>query len=155
MRQIYGPDISYFLWSIVCGISAGFLYDFLRLHRRIVKTSDIVVNIEDILFIILGGSAAAILAYVVNNGFFRIYSLISIGLGFIFYRFIIKDRLVKLFIRIYALLRKILITCLKLLLLPLRGVVRIIGRPLFITIRGFWGRAKTGICIKKKKENKY
>lgn len=137
MREIMGPDPWYFIWSLAGGIILGALYDILRLQRKIIKTSDIVINIEDIIFIILGGGVATVLAYWINNGFFRIYSLISIVLGFCLYRLIIGNRIVSLLMYVYALLCKGAGFMFKILLVPVMAVAKIMGKTIFITLRGY------------------
>ncbi len=134
MREVMGPDLWYFIWSVVCGIVLGFMYDILRLKRKIKKTSDIVVNVEDIMFIILGGGVATTLAYWINNGFFRVYSIISMMLGFCLYRIIIGNRIVGLFLYVYGLLCKGIGILFKILLMPVRATARIMGKTIFITL---------------------
>ncbi len=151
MREVMGPDPWYFIWSLASGIILGFLYDILRLQRKIIRTCDIVVNVEDILFIILGGITATVLAYVVNNGFFRAYSLISIGLGFCLYRLTVGSRIVDAFACVYMLACKSVELVLKFMLIPASWTIRMMNGTVFVTVRCFGSLTK----IKKGKKSKY
>ena len=156
MRVIMGPDPWYFLWSLASGIVLGLLYDFLRVRRKIFIVADIIVNIEDILFIILGGGVAVWLAYTVNNGFFRIYSLISIVIGFCLYRLMIGGRLVNLLVCLYCGLCKGVSLALRVLLMPARYIIKLSGRTVFVTLGGFCGRIKSKrFTTKVKKGDEY
>ncbi len=147
-----GPDPWYFIWSLVCGMALGLLYDVLRIKRKLIKTPDIVVNIEDILFIIFSGSVAAGLAYAVNNGFFRIYSMISMVLGFVLYRLTVGRRVVNLFVHLYNGLCCVISKMVNVLLMPVRYVIKLTGGAVFITIRGF--RSKINVIKSHKKREK-
>lgn len=142
MREVMGPDPWYFVWSLASGIILGLLYDILRLRRKIIRTCDIVVNVEDILFIILGGITATVLAYVLNNGFFRVYSLISISLGFCLYRVTVGSRLVDAFAYVYMLCCKGIKFVFRLMLVPVSWIIKIMNKSVFVTVRCFSALAK-------------
>lgn len=95
MRLVLGADLTYFWWSCLAGCLAGILYDIIRIKRRIFYAPDFWVNVEDILFMMVCGVGTVYLAYAVNNGNLRIYSLISGGLCFFGYRLLIGNAVVK------------------------------------------------------------
>ena len=142
MEVKFGPDLGYFLWSLALGLALAAGYDILRFSRRIIRTADIVVNIEDILFIIMSGGLIVAEAYLINNGIFRIYSLISAALGFAVYRFILKDRLVRLLAAVYSGLCRAVKFAARILLFPLRLAVRIVGKPLIVTVGSAAGKMR-------------
>lgn len=122
MRLVLGADLTYFWWSCLAGCLAGILYDIIRIKRRMFYAPDFWVNVEDILFMMVCGAGAVYLAYAVNNGNLRIYSLISGGVCFFGYRLLIGNTAVKfiskglnrvigaiykVFNKIYVLLKKI------------------------------------------------
>ena len=123
MRLVLGADLTYFWWSCLAGCLAGILYDIIRIKRRIFYAPDFWVNVEDILFMMVCGAGAVYLAYAVNNGNLRIYSLISGGVCFFGYRLLIGNTVVKfiskglnrvigviykVFNKVYILLKKML-----------------------------------------------
>ena len=60
MYNTVSKEMIFFLTCIAAGFFCAFLYDLLRISRRIVRVNDFVINFEDILFL---GAAAAILFY--------------------------------------------------------------------------------------------
>ncbi len=136
MRVMLGPTMDYFLWSVVGGVILAIVYDILRLSRRLINTADIIVNIEDILFIALSGGAAAYVAYAVNNGAFRIYSLLAMAIGFFIYRWLLGNRLIGALVFLFDLLGKAMHFLCRILLAPLRFAVRAIGKPVFLVVGG-------------------
>lgn len=134
MEVKYGPYPWYFIWSFVLGLGLAFIYDLLRLSRRVIKTNDLVINIQDIIFLILSGVGAACIAYAVNNGQMRVYALLGTVLGFTVYRMIFKMRIVSLFEVLLSATGRLLMFVGKILLMPIRFAVRVIGKPVFVTL---------------------
>ena len=152
MKLMLGPTPWYFIWSLLSGFVMALVYDIIRTRRRLVTMSDLIVNVEDIIFIVFGGGVAVALAYFVNNGFFRIYSLISMIFGFVIYRTIFGGKVVDLFMCICKGISKIVCFLVNLILMPIRWLVKIIGRPLFVIVISAIGRAKGKITYKKVKK---
>ena len=134
MRVMLGPTVDYFLWAVAGGVILAMVYDILRLSRRLINTADIIVNIEDILFIALSGGASAYIAYAINNGAFRIYSLLAMALGFFVYRWLLGNRVVGALVFLFDLLGKAVHFLCRILLAPLRFAVRSIGKPVFLVV---------------------
>ena len=53
MYNSVSMETGFFFASLIAGVASAFLYDLLRISRRIVGPCDAVVNIEDILFLIV------------------------------------------------------------------------------------------------------
>lgn len=154
MEVIYGPYPWYFIFSLGLGIALGAAYDLLRVSRQIIKTSDIIINAEDILFLAASGIAAIAVAYVINNGQIRIYGLLSTVLGFAVYRWAVGRRVVGFIVCLYELISKCIKRVFRALIIPLRVVVAAIGKPIFVTVRICVGRASGKMLksIKKRAE---
>ena len=125
MTVEFGPDISYFLWSLAAGFVLAVVYDLIRVPRRLVKIPDIIVNVSDILFIIFSGIMMMCGAYAVNNGNFRIYSIFSIVGMFILYRVIMGDRAVNF---IADLFRGVKMLIYRVIWRPLKAVAGTVNR---------------------------
>lgn len=143
-----GPTMDYFLWSVAGGVMLAIVYDILRLRRRLINTADIIVNIEDVLFIALSGVAAAYIAYAVNNGAFRIYSLFAMAIGFFIYRLLIGNRLIRGLVFLFNWLGKVIHFLCKVLLAPLRFAIRAIGKPVFLVVGGRVRKFRSRNCKK-------
>ncbi len=118
MKLTFGANIDYFLWSLLTGVSLALIYDLIKLTRRMIKTKDILINLEDILFLFLAGIICVLEAYVVNNGVIRIYSLLTEIAGFVLYRLIVGEKLVDLLFGISNLIVRILIFPIRLIVKP-------------------------------------
>lgn len=134
MRVMLGPTMDYFLWSVAGGVILAVVYDILRLSRRLINIADIIVNIEDILFIALSGGVSAYIAYAVNNGAFRIYSLLAMVLGFVIYRWLLGNRVINALVVLFDLLGKGMRFLCKILLAPIHFAIKVIGRPVFLVV---------------------
>lgn len=132
MELKLGPDVSYFLWAFAGGVALAFLYDFVRAVRRIKKESDFAVNAVDVVFVLGAGLCLALEAYFVNNGKFRIYSVFSMLCGFFIYRAVIGDRLRNIEEAVIRFLLKVLFFVIKVVFVPIRCILRLVGKPILI-----------------------
>ncbi len=126
MRTILGPYMQYFLWSLALGLAMAVAYDVLRLLRRVIPTCDIVINLEDIGFLIIGSVAFMLLAYKLNNGVLRMYSIASAAGTFGLYRLMVGRRLVDVLEYIYTFVSKLVVKTVKILYVPIRIAVKIV-----------------------------
>lgn len=86
-----------FLIFSLTGIVIGTLFDFFRILRRNIKTSNIITYLEDVLFWILTGILILYNIWYFNNGEIRIYMFLAIILGVLIYMSTLSDILIKLF----------------------------------------------------------
>lgn len=127
------------LKAFATGVILIFVYDLLRILRRLIPHGAVWVSVEDFLF--WAGSAIAIFAmlYRENDGYLRGFSIGGVVLGMLLYSLTLSRFVVKLSV----LLEKILY----LLLRPLVCVLRLVRR---------WGRGcgrqgrKVGRFLKKR-----
>jgi spore cortex biosynthesis protein YabQ len=128
-----------FLCSIIGGILIAFIYDAFRIKRKAVKTSTIIIYIEDLIFWIIVAFIMFAVIYFSNEGEVRGYIFIGSILGIILYTLIFSKIVMTaaLFILriIYKVLKAIWIVAsypfkiiLRLLLFPARFVVGILGK---------------------------
>lgn len=135
MEISFGPDFGYFFWSLIIGFAMAFGYDFFRAGRR-KNTAVFIVISEDILFVIAGGIAVMIMTYIVNNGVLRFYSIFSVALGFVIYRLVFKDRIVRLILFLWDKIKKSAQWIFKVIMLPVGGICKVLGTPfIFIVAR--------------------
>ena len=99
-----------FLVFSLTGIAIGVLFDFFRILRRTIKTSNIITYIEDVLFWILTGLLILYNIWFFNNGEIRIYIFIGLIFGFIMYLLTISKYLVKLCVTVLSFIKKIVYT---------------------------------------------
>jgi len=107
-----------FLVFSLTGVIIGILFDFFRILRRTIKTSNFITYIEDILFWILTGFLILYNIWYFNNGEIRIYMFLGIILGVLIYMLTLSSILIKIF-------SKILRTLINMLELPFKTIISI------------------------------
>ena len=118
-----------FLVFSMTGVAIGVLFDFFRILRRSIKTSNIITYIEDVLFWILTGLLVLYNIWYFNNGEIRIFMFFGIILGVLIYMSTLSSILIKIF-------SKILQTIIKILEVPFKTIIAIFKRVItaFVTI---------------------
>ena len=105
-----------FLVFSMTGVVIGVLFDFFRILRRSIKTSNIITYTEDVLFWILTGLLILYNIWYFNNGEIRIFMFLGIIMGVLIYMSTLSNILIKIF-------TKILQTIIKVLELPLKAII--------------------------------
>lgn len=75
----------FLLYSILTGIGFAYLYDNIRLLRRLWRHKRWLVDIEDILYWTFCFFASFYLLYYGNNGVVRFFAVLGAAIGMIFY----------------------------------------------------------------------
>jgi len=107
-----------FLVFSLTGVIIGILFDFFRILRRTIKTSNIITYMEDVLFWILTGLLVLYNIWYFNNGEIRIFMFLGIILGVLIYMSTLSSILITIF-------SKILETIIKVLELPFKTIIAI------------------------------
>ena len=129
-----------FLVFSLTGVIIGILFDFFRILRRTIKTSNFITYIEDVVFWILTGFLILYNIWYFNNGEIRIYMFLGIILGVLIYMLTLSSILIKIFSNLF----RILINVLE---LPFKTIISVF-RKLITAIE------KIFIKITKKNKNK-
>lgn len=118
-----------FLVFSLTGVTIGVLFDFFRILRRTIKTSNIITYIEDVLFWILTGLLVLYNIWYFNNGEIRIFMFLGIILGVLIYMSTLSNIIIKIF-------SKILQTIIKVFEVPIKAIITIFKRIMatFVTI---------------------
>ena len=140
-----------FLIFVINGILIGLLFDMFRISRKVIKTSNFITYIEDILFWILTGIIILYSIFVFNNGQLRFYMFLGIILGAICYLLFISSYVIKINVKI-----------INIIFMPIKFIInlfrRIFMKPvtfLFINTRKIFTNfyCKIHNLIKKPKKN--
>ena len=119
-----------FIYFIIIGVILSIIFDIFRILRRTMKTSDIVTNIQDILFCIISGIIILLSIFMFNNGELRLYIFIGISIGVILYMIFISKYFIKFNVAIINLIKKIVFLLLKPFIFILNFTKRLIFTPL-------------------------
>lgn len=129
-----------FLVFSLTGVVIGILFDFFRILRKTIKTSNLITYIEDILFWILTGLLILYNIWYFNNGEIRVFLFLGIILGVLIYMSTLSSIVIKTF-------TKILKTIIKVLELPFKTII-VVFRKIITSIHVIF------INITKKLPNK-
>lgn len=150
MEQGVSKQLIYLCAVIITGILSGFLYDILRAKRRLVKSGKICINFEDVLFLIICGGIMLFVTYFYNSGEIRISSFLGMVLGAGLYFFILRNRMVNLLVKIILYIKKFIILVIKIIFFPIRIILRLFRKPVYIfcwVVGGKFKRFKTIIRV--------
>lgn len=89
-----------FLVFSLTGVAIGILFDFFRILRRSIKTSNLATYIQDILFWILTGIIVLYSIWYFNNGELRIFVFLGLIIGILIYMTTLSSIIVKIFTKI-------------------------------------------------------
>ena len=97
-----------FLVFSLTGVAIGILFDFFRILRRSIKTSNLVTYIQDILFWILTGIIVLYSIWYFNNGELRIFVFLGLIIGILIYMTTLSSIIIKIFSKLLVFLINIL-----------------------------------------------
>ncbi len=122
-----------FLYAILAGVVAAFLYDILRIKRRAIKTGVIFVSIEDLLYWLIAAVLLFVTVYNSNNGQMRGFIFIGNVIGVILYETLFSNIVIKSSITTINIIKLILRFIWNVLSYPFKLLYKIISIPaLFI-----------------------
>ena len=78
-------EVDIFFRAIILGVIFALIYDFIRIIRRIVFKSFIIMGLEDILYWLIMAVMTCVFLYKVNGGVIRSYIITGIAAGMILY----------------------------------------------------------------------
>lgn len=85
MSEAIIADLDLWLASIATGIGMAFVYDWLRLFRRLVRHGRFAVDAEDLLYWTICFFVSFVLLYYGNNGVIRFVAVFGAALGMLLY----------------------------------------------------------------------
>ena len=98
-------EIRFLLYSLVLGAIITFVYDNIRVFRRVLKHNTFMISVEDLFFWIGVSLSVFLLQHWENNGVFRWFSVAGAFAGMLLYRKILSRFYIK---NMTIILRKLL-----------------------------------------------
>ena len=114
----------------VTGISIGTLFDIFRISRKVFKTPNILIYIEDVLFWILSGLIVLFTICTFTDGQIRLYMILMLILGSIIYFTTVSNFFIKINTKIINWIKNII----NILLYPVKKFAKILKKLLKIKI---------------------
>jgi len=119
-----------FIYFIITGMILSIVFDIFRILRRSFKTSDIITNIEDVLFGLITGIIILSSIFLFNNGELRLYLFIGIAVGIIIYLLLISKYFIKLNVTIINFIKQIIILATKPFIILFKFIKRLFFKPI-------------------------
>lgn len=80
-------------WTLACGAGLGFVFDFWRACRAVLRPGWIVTSAGDLIFWLVAVLLAAGTLILANYGQVRLYVFLSLAIGFLLYQFLLSPLL--------------------------------------------------------------
>jgi spore cortex biosynthesis protein YabQ len=119
----------FFVWTMALGAVSGAVFDVFRIIRRIVRHSDFLTQIEDLLYWLF---VSVLIFYFIlhhNSGEVRIYAIIGVFSGMCLYFLTLSRLVVKLSLFVIGIIKKIIAMTIRILLLPIRLTAKLLSYP--------------------------
>lgn len=128
-------QLTNFIYFMITGMILGIVFDIFRILRRSFKTSDIITNIQDIIFGVITGIIILSSIFLFNNGELRLYLFIGIGFGILLYLLLISNYFIKINVAIINFIKKVIILITKPFIILLKFIKKLFFKPIsFICI---------------------
>lgn len=118
---------SFFIY-LISGMVIGVFFDIFRILRKSFHTPDFITYIEDILFWLFTGFFLLFILFQCNNGEIRIYHVIGLIIGAIFYMISISKLFIKINVLILTFLKDILYKTVRVILYPMKLFLKIVKK---------------------------
>lgn len=125
-ESIY-QELRFLLYSFLLGVIITFVYDNIRVFRRVIRHNTFFISIEDLFFWIGVSLSIFLLQHRENAGVFRWFSVVGAFLGMIIYRKIFSRFYIKEMTILFQKILKLLYIFFSYLFSPIYFVERKIG----------------------------
>lgn len=113
---------------LISGMIIGVFFDIFRILRKSFHTPDFITYIEDILFWLFTGFFLLFILFKFSNGEIRIYNIIGLLIGCIFYLLSISKFFIKINVFIVTFIKNILYKIIKIISYPILFIIKILKK---------------------------
>lgn len=103
MNKAITVELQFFLISILAGAFILFVYDGLRIIRRLIKHNVYWVAVQDLIFWVVASVFIFSMIYKENNGIIRGFCIMGMAIGMTLYHYIFSDWLVEIITKLIRL----------------------------------------------------
>ncbi len=134
----------FLLHALLMGIFITFIYDLLRIFRRVIPHNGFFVSMEDLAFWIYCGGEVFLMMYHEGNGSLRWFAVLGALSGMVLYRKLVSGIFVKYVSLFLTRMLQFLAKCLAFLARPFRVACRKSASMASKAGYGIWGRFRRG-----------
>lgn len=91
MSQEIVQELTFFTHSALVGLIITFVYDWIRVFRKLVKHGTALMSVEDFFFWLACGIGVFYMLYRENDGTLRWFAILGATLGMFFYKMLVRD----------------------------------------------------------------
>ncbi len=91
MNHAISVELQFFLVSVLWGAILLFVYDILRIIRRLIKHDTFFVALEDLIFWVCASLFIFAMMYQENDGIIRGFSVMGMAIGMLLYHYLLSD----------------------------------------------------------------
>lgn len=102
VSEAIGIEAEFFVIAVFYGMGLVFLYDVLRIIRRLIPHGNIWIGIEDICYWVFCTVAVFLLLYQKNDGMLRAFCFMGIAVGGGLYAFFLSRHILKICVTIFG-----------------------------------------------------
>ncbi len=84
-------ELTFFTHSVLMGLVITFIYDWIRVLRRLFKHGTVLMSVEDLLFWLACGIGVFYMLYRENDGTLRWFAILGAAIGMFFYKLVVRD----------------------------------------------------------------
>lgn len=132
-----GNQAYIFLYSVLSGMLIAFIYDVFRIKRKAIKTGNIGIYFEDLIYWVIVATIMFGMVYLSNDGEIRGYIFIGVVIGISLYVLVFSKIIIKTALIIIRLIYKISKFVWKILSFPIIVLLKIISIPLRLLYKIF------------------
>ena len=121
-------QLQLFLIFIINGLLIGLLFDFFRILRKSIKTSDFMTYVEDIIFWILTGFIILYSIFTYNNGEIRLFMFLAMIIGILLYWVLISKFILSISLNIINFIKKVFQIIFNIINIPFTFFIKIIKK---------------------------
>lgn len=132
----------FLLYALIMGIFITFVYDILRIFRRVIPHGNLLVSLEDIGFWIYCAAKVFLLMYHESNGTLRWFAILGALAGMTLYKWLVSPFFVKYMSLILQKLFAILVK-----------IGRVVFKPFLIILKKLKHAANAGKARSSRKKN--
>ena len=129
MTMSVGSQAYIFLCSVAGGMAVALIYDFFRISRKAVKTGNLMIYIEDLLYWLIAAVVIFMTVYYGNEGELRSYLFIGALLGALLYALLFSRPVMNSSMFLINILKRIIKAIFFILFFPFKIFFRICRTP--------------------------
>lgn len=118
-----------FLYSVIGGMLIAFIFDLFRIKRKAIKTSNIVIYIEDFFYWIIASLVMFGVVYLSNDGELRGYIFLGTVIGAFLYIVLLSRLVIKISLKLLRLIYVTVKTVWKIVSYPVRFLLKVLSVP--------------------------